>query len=436
MRSMIRRSLVHEGSGQLTYEIREIVNVANDLADLGVNIIWENIGDPIAKGEPMPKWIKDIIADLVKQDITYGYVSTQGVRDTREFLANQVNIRGGAQITADDIVFFNGLGDAVARLFGFLKREARVIGPSPAYSTHSSAEAAHSGYEHLTYELDPNNGWMPDLVDLENKVRYNDSIAGILLINPDNPTGVVYPKEFLEKMIDIARRHKVFIMCDEIYSHIVYGGAKTAHLSEIIGDVPGIALRGISKEYPWPGGRCGWIEVFNQDKYPDFKAYINSVISAKRLEVCSTSLPQYSIPLVVGDERYIPHLEKRKSMFEERADEFYNTFNGVPGITVVKPQGAFYASVLFDDGILSDSQRLPISNKRAKEYIENKIADVAPDKRFVYYLLASTGVCVVPLTGFCCDKKGFRVTLLECNDEARNNTWKLITDSIQTYISS
>ena len=312
MRSMIRRSLVHEGSGQLTYEIREIVNVANELEDLGVKIIWENIGDPIAKGEPMPGWIKDIISELVTQDITYGYVSTQGVQATREFLANQVNIRGGAQITANDIVFFNGLGDAVARLFGFLKREARVIGPSPAYSTHSSAEAAHSGYEHLTYELDPENGWMPDLVDLENKVKYNDSIAGILLINPDNPTGVVYPKEFLEQIINIARQHNVFIMCDEIYSHIVYGGAKTAHLSEIIGDVPGIALRGISKEYPWPGGRCGWIEVFNQDKYPDFKAYINSVISAKRLEVCSTSLPQYSIPLIVGDERYIPHLEKKK----------------------------------------------------------------------------------------------------------------------------
>ena len=433
---MIRRSLVHEGSGQLTYEIREIVNVANALEKLGVKIIWENIGDPIAKGEPMPQWIKDIVSDLVTKDETYGYVSTQGVLQTREFLANQVNIRGGAQITADDVIFFNGLGDAVARLFGFLKREARIIGPSPAYSTHSSAEAAHSGYEHLTYQLDPANGWMPDLEDLENKVKYNDSIAGILLINPDNPTGVVYPREFLEQMVDIARRHKVIVICDEIYTHICYGGSETVHLSEVIGDVAGIALRGISKEYPWPGARCGWIEVFNQDAHPEFKAYINSVISAKRLEVCSTSLPQYSIPLVVGDSRYIPHLESRKKMFAARADEIYDAFINVPGVTIVKPQGAFYASILFDDGILSDKQFLPIDDNEVKKFIESKVVGTTPDKRFVYYLLASTGVCVVPLTGFCCEKQGFRVTLLECDDQKRVKTWQLIADAIGKYISS
>ena len=103
---------------------------------------------------------------------------------------------------------------------------------------------------------------MPDLEDLENKVRFNDSIAGILLINPDNPTGAVYPKEILEKMIDIARRYDLFVICDETYAHIVYNGADSCHLSAVIGEVPGIAMRSISKEYPWPGGRCGWIEVF------------------------------------------------------------------------------------------------------------------------------------------------------------------------------
>ena len=95
----------------------------------------------------------------------------------REFLSGQVNARGGARVTPEDIVFFNGLGDAVAKVYGFLSREARVLGPSPAYSTHSSAEAAHSGYGHVTYALDPYNGWMPDLDDIRNKVKYNDSIA-------------------------------------------------------------------------------------------------------------------------------------------------------------------------------------------------------------------------------------------------------------------
>ncbi|MEN6448803.1 MAG: pyridoxal phosphate-dependent aminotransferase [Syntrophaceae bacterium] len=431
----MRRNIVHEGAEQLTYEIRQIVAVADDLKKLGVEITWENIGDPIAKGEQLPQWIKDIIISLVSDDKTYGYVATQGVAETRQFLADMVNRRGGYQVTKDDIIFFDGLGDAVAKLFGYLKREARVIGPSPAYSTHSSAEAAHSGYEHLTYELDPNNHWMPDLKDLENKIRYNDSISGILLINPDNPTGAVYPRELLEKMVDIARRYKQFMICDETYNRLVYKTADTAHLSEVIADVPGIALRGISKEYPWPGARCGWIEIFNQDKLI-FKRYIKSLLNAKMLEVCSTSLPQYSIPLVMGDPRYDEHLEARRDMYEHRAQEAWEIFSRVEGIRVNKPQGAFYMSVLFDDGVLNNRQTLPIANPKAREYIESKVKGVEVDKRFVYYLLGSTGICVVPLTGFCCSRKGFRITLLEMDDEKRLWTYETIAESIRKHIGS
>ena len=432
----MRRNIVHEGSGQLTYEIREIVAVAHQLQDLGVEITWENIGDPIQKGEKMPRWIKDIIIKLVSEDRTYGYVATQGIPETRQFLAEEVNKRGGCQVTMDDIVFFNGLGDAVAKIFGFLKREARVIGPSPAYSTHSSAEAAHSGYEHLTYELDAKKNWMPDLEDLENKIRYNDSIAGILLINPDNPTGAVYPRPLLEKMVDIARRYQLFVMCDEIYIHIVYNSAETAHLSEVIGDVPGMALRGISKELPWPGSRCGWIEVFNQDKYPAFKQYIESLVNAKMLEVCSTSLPQFAIPLIIGDPRYIDHLEKRRRIFEARANEAWEILSEVEAATVVRSQGAFYMSVLFEKGILNDRQRLPIAEAKVRQFIEGIVHDVEVDKRLVYYLLGATGICVVPLTGFCCDKKGFRITLLETNDERRKWTWQTIAKNVKKYIAS
>lgn len=432
----MRRDIVHVGSGQLSYEIREIVEVANGLKQLGVQITWENIGDPIAKGELVPQWIKDIVIELVKQDLTYGYVSTRGVEATQEFLAEHVNERGGCQITKNDIVFFNGLGDAVAKIFGFLKREARVIGPSPAYSTHSSAEAAHSGYNHLTYELDPNNGWMPDLTDIENKVKYNDAIAGILIINPDNPTGAVYPKEILEKMVDIARRYGLFVICDEIYAHIVYDDAATVHLSEVIGEVPGMALRGISKEFPWPGARCGWLEVFNQNSYPMFAQYIKSVVNAKMLEVCSTSLPQYSIPRVMGDPRYTSHLATRKKIFESRVDEAYDILTQSKYLKIVKPKGAFYMAVLFEDGVLNGKQSLEIKDPAVRAYIEEKVKNVEVDKRFVYYLLGATGICVVPLTGFCCTRKGFRITLLETNDEKRRWTWKTIADAVDSYVKS
>ncbi|KKL13189.1 hypothetical protein LCGC14_2528260, partial [marine sediment metagenome] len=198
----------------------------------------------------------------------------------------------------------------------------------------------------------------------------------------------------------------------------------------------GMALRGISKEYPWPGSRCGWIEVFNKDKWPSFDKYVQSLINSKMLEVCSTSLPQYSIPLVMGDERYIEHLTRRRKLFENRANEAWEIFSKVDGVIVNKPQGAFYMAVLFEDGVLNGEQTLDVENPRAKAYIEDKVRGVEVDKRFVYYLLAATGICVVPLTGFCCDKKGFRVTLLETDDEKRKWTWKTITENIRKYLAS
>ena len=167
-----------------------------------------------------------------------------------------------------------------------------------------------------------------------------------------------------------------------------------------------------------------------------FRRYIQSLVNAKMLEVCSTSLPQYSIPLVMGDPRYRDHLEMRRKMFEKRANEAYEIFSKVKGISVNKPQGAFYMSILFESGSLSDKQTLPIRNTKAKAYIETLIGQVAPDKRFVYYLLGYAGICVVPMTGFCCSRQGFRITLLECNDEKRRRTWNTIAACIRQYLES
>jgi aspartate/methionine/tyrosine aminotransferase len=159
----LRRNILHAGAANLKYEIREIVGAAQEIEALGQEVTWENIGDPVAKGEAPPEWIREIVGNLLDEPVSWAYCETRGVRHVREYLAEEVNRRDGAKVTAEDIVFFNGLGDAVAKVYGFLSREARVLGPSPAYSTHSSAEAAHSGYNHVTYELDPYNGWLPDI---------------------------------------------------------------------------------------------------------------------------------------------------------------------------------------------------------------------------------------------------------------------------------
>jgi alanine-synthesizing transaminase len=432
----MRRNIVWEGAGELKYEIREIVEVGNRLADLGVPMTWENIGDPIAKGEQLSPWIRETVVRAAERNDSYRYVATAGDPATREFLAAEVNKRGGARITPEDLIFFNGLGDAVSTLFAFLKREARVIGPSPAYSTLSSAEAAHSGYAHTTYRLDPDNNWMPDLKDIENKVRYNDSIAGILLINPDNPTGAVYPRGYLEEIVRLAGKYDLFVLCDETYAHIIFNGNSSLHLSEVIDDVPGIALRSISKEFPWPGARCGWIEVFNQDKDDNFRSFVKSLLDAKRLEVCSTSLPQMVIPEVIGDARYPGHLKDRSLMFEQRAREAYDAFKDIPEVRVNLPQGAFYFTILFKEGVLNHRQYLPVENRQAEEFIKPFLDSVPPDKRFVYNLLAAAGICVVPLTGFCSDLPGFRMTLLETDDEKRRETLIRLRRSIEEYVAS
>ncbi len=436
---MMRENIVHPGADELIYEIRGIVDFAKKLEKAGVEISWENIGDPIAKGEKVPEWIKDIIvAEIQKNNGTFGYSPTMGLEKTREYIAHERNIEGGIQITPNDILFFNGLGDAISKIYELLNPSVRVVGPNPAYPTHSSAEGAHAGSRHISYKLNPKNNWYPDLEDLENKVKYNPHVVGILIVNPDNPTGMVYPQEVIASIVDIARRYNLFIISDEIYSNIFYGGSEHKKLASVIGDVPGIAMRGVSKEFPWPGARCGWIEFYNRDKDEVFDRYCRSLVDAKMLEVCSTTLPQAVIPEVMSDERYFPYLAERNAMYEKRSEEIYEKLSDVEGVLVNKAYGAFYMTIVFEGGVLNDKQSLPVENKEAQKLLSPLLSQkINLDKRFVYYLLSSTGICVVPLSsGFNSDLNGFRITLLEKDDDKFSWIIGILKDSIKEYLSS
>jgi alanine-synthesizing transaminase len=432
----MRANLVSPSSAHLSYAIRDIVKFGEQVRRHGVEITWENIGDPIAKGEKVAPWIREILHEVVEIDDSWGYCPTEGFMAAREALADHVNARDGARVTADDIIFFNGVADAVAKVYGFLSPHARVIGPSPAYSTHSSAESAHCALPHLTYDLDPDNGWLPDLVDLRRKVEKNPSIAGILLINPNNPTGAVYPVEVLERIVAIAREFGLFLVADEIYIHMVFPGVETVHLSEVTPDVPAIVMRGISKELPWPGSRCGWIEVLNRSRDQNFSAYVDSLVAAKRLEVCSTSGPQLVVPRVFGDPRYAAHLTTRAQMYAERAREAQEALGRIPGLKINPAQGAFYMTALFEHGALDGDNRLPIADNTLREVVDRQCKGAAPDWRFVYHLLASTGICVVPLTGFYTPHPGFRFTLLETDDVKRTWIFRTLAAAVAEYLES
>ncbi|MBI2025385.1 pyridoxal phosphate-dependent aminotransferase [Candidatus Kaiserbacteria bacterium] len=432
----MRLNIVHPGADKLRYEIREIADVARRVAEAGIPVVWENIGDPVCRGEVPPAWIKKIVVNAVKEDAVFAYSPTKGLDETRAYIARERNLEGGIRITPDDILFFNGLGDGISHLYRNLNPRARILGPDPAYPTHSSAEAAHADKPHITYKLDPENEWKPDLADMEKKIREHKEIAGILIVNPDNPTGFVYPQKTIRAIVALAKKYKLFIISDEIYSNLAYKGSGMKKLASVIDSVPGIAMRGISKEFPWPGARCGWIEFYNRDKDANFDKYARSIVDSKTLEVCSTTLPQRVLPKVMGDKRYYPYLAKRTRNYKRRADYAHKVLSKISGVIIHKPHGAFYMTCVFKKGVLNKNQTLPIKSS-LKKYIESCLTNAPPDKRFVYYLLASTGVCVVPLSsGFNSRLHGFRFLLLEPNDAKFEKTITTIARAISDYLSS
>ena len=154
------------------------------------------------------------------------------------------------------------------------------------------------------------------------------------------------------------------------------------------------------------------------------------------LEVCSTTLPQTVIPAIFSDSRYKPYLKERAKKYSKKADIAYKIFSKVSGIVAPKPEGAFYMSIVFEDGVLTDKQTLPIENSEVKKYIEDSVKGISPDKRFAYYLMGATGICVVPLSGFNSELLGFRVTLLEVDEAKFNDTVERIAGAIKTYLKS
>lgn len=416
----MRLNIVHPGAGELKYEIRSIVEFANRLKQTGLPITWENIGDPIAKGEKVPDWITEIVAGAAKDSMSYAYSPTKGLNRARNYLAKTRTDETGNVLNAENILFFNGLGDAITKVYTWLNPKARVLGPSPAYPTHSSVEGAHGRSRHLTYDLDPDNNWLPDLEDIEKKIIENPNITALLIINPDNPTGMVYPREVLERFVEFAKKYDLFLIADEIYANLAFKPESFTSIAEVAQGVPTIVMRGLSKEIPWPGSRCGWLEFYNVSADTQFEQYVASIEEAKMIEVCSTTLPQQVLPDILGDERYPQHLRARTTQYQMRGKQATGVLNLVKGVRVIEPKGAFYLVVGIDEDVLHASHVLEPANDEAAKLLTEALSQTDEselDKRFCLQLLAHSGICVVPLTtGFNSHIAGFRMTLLEADE--------------------
>lgn len=430
----MRNNIVHIWADELVYEIRWIISIAENLQKAWKKIIFENIWDPVAKWHIFPEWMKNIVKKESENDCSFWYCDTKWIKETREFLVNLNNKKNWSQISQKDILFFNWLWDAISTFYSYLRREARVIWPSPAYSTHSSAEAAHSGSHHITYSLDPKNNWQPDLDELYNKVKYNSSISWILLINPDNPTWAVFWKKILEKIVKIAEEFDLFILIDEIYAKTTFWDEKNISLAEVIWDRPWIAMKWISKEFPWPWSRCWWIEVYNWEKDKNFARFVKTLNDAKMLEVCSTTLPQKVLPKIMSDEKYDIYHEERNKFFKKRSDEAFEIFSKIKWIIVNKTSGAFYFSIIFDKFLTSKKWKINIE-KKYFDIISEKLDWATFDKIFVLNCLAKTWICTVPISSFNSDLQGFRITLLEKNDENFTKLCIDLRDFIKNFYS-
>lgn len=441
---MADKNFVNKNTSLLVYGIREVVEVAHKIKALDpqLDLVWENIGDPVAKGWPVPPFLKQIIAEEVARpdNRSFAYTHSRGNPETRAWAAAlSKKLCPSTKLTADDILFTNGLGSAIAMVYQMLSRGGRILQPSPTYPTHASFESFSEGSAPIFYQLDPNNNWQPDIADIEEQIKTHPDVVGITVINPNNPTGVVYAKEFLEQIVALAEKYHLMIISDEIYFRMVFPGYKHVHMAELAhGRVPLVVMRGLSKDLPWPGGRCGWLEFHNTELSAGFKAYTEALKQRILLEVCAGALPQLVLPKVYDHPDFPAWNENYSKELKVVAEDIANTLRTVPELQVNTTQGAFYMVPTFKAEVLNNKQTLPIKNPAVKEYIEKLVAtpNLPLDKRFTYYILAATGIVCVPASDFFSRHHGFRITTLERDPAKRKSTYALFTSAIRAYLDS
>ena len=425
----------------LKYDIRALTVMANQLQALGVSIrAWENIGDPIRQGHVVPPWIKETLKEVVDDNANWGYAPSEGLDDAREFMARTAN-DSGLPLTKNDVVFTSGLGHGINTFYQVTTGSGcRTIQPSPAYPAHSSGESFFAGAPTIFYKCNPKNNWQPNLADMEEKIKQRPEIGFILLILPNNPTGVCYGDEILRGAAKLARTYRLGIISDETYIRLIYKNEKQTSLASIMlaGEpFPLVVMKSASKDIPWPGGRAGWLEFYNPGQDQNFAEFEKTIKQNLRVQVGSTTMVKAALPKIYGDPRYADHLKRFIAKLEEQSAYISAELNSAPGLSCVKGQGAFYLSAIFKDGALKPGQSLPIENQKAKSYIESLVKNpgLPLDKRFAFYLMASKGIFLTPLSSFE-GPLGFRVTTLKTDLAETKKVYATLKSAVKEYLES
>lgn len=375
------------------YDIRgPVLARSRQMEEEGHRIIKLNIGNPAPFGFDAPEEIQqDVIYNLPNAS---GYSDSKGLFAARKAIMHYTqskNIRG---VGLEDIYIGNGASELIVlAMQGLLNNGDEVLVPSPDYPLWTAAVSL-SGGKARHYLCDENNGWIPDLVDIRSKI--NERTRAIVLINPNNPTGALYPEDILKEFVAIAREHHLIIYSDEIYDKVLYDGNEHTAVASLADDVLFVTFNGLSKNYRACGYRAGWM-VVSGDK-TQAQDYLEGLNILASMRLCSNVPGQYAIQTALGGHQSINELVADGGRLRRQRDLAYDLLTSIPGVTCVKPKAALY---LFPR---LDPKMYPIRN----------------DQQFVLELLEDEKVLVVQGTGFnWIDPNHFRVVFLPNSDDLR-----------------
>lgn len=319
------------------YDIRgKIHQEALRLEDEGVRILKLNIGNMAAFGFEAPEEVvRDVIRNLPNSQ---GYCESNGIFPARKAIAQYYQQKGLKNVDADDVYIGNGVSELITTsMYALLNNGDEILVPAPDYPLWT-AGISLAGGRAVHYICDEQANWYPDLDDIRRKIT--DRTRGIVIINPNNPTGAVYPTEILQEIINIAREHDLMIFSDEIYDKILYDDVAHRSICTLCDDVNIITFNGLSKIYRACGFRQGWMVITGPRNR--IKGYIEGIKMMMAMRLCANVPLQHAIQTALGGYQSINELIVPGGRLHTQREVLYNRLNAIDGISVVKPHGALY----------------------------------------------------------------------------------------------
>ncbi len=321
------------------YDIRgPVLDKARQMEEEGHRIIKLNIGNVAAFGLlPPDEIVQDMIHNLPSQ-VAAGYTDSKGLFAPRKAIVHYTQEKHIAGVSVDDVYLGNGASELIAMsMNALLDAGDEVLIPAPDYPLHT-AVVSLSGGTPVHYRCDEASGWMPDLDDIRAKV--SPRTKAIVVINPNNPTGALYPVPVLEALVEVARQHQLIVFADEIYDKTLYDGAEHTSIASLADDVLFVTYNGLSKNYRSCGYRAGWMVVSGDKRHA--KDYIEGLNMLASMRLCANTPGQLAIQTALGGYQSIKDLVAPGGRLCRQRDKAYELLSQIPGVSVVKPKAALY----------------------------------------------------------------------------------------------